>query len=306
MAFLPKYRPSSTLALFVIVLTAVSFGLPGEPAEITYRTNVDEVRLTFAATDQNNHAVATLEAGDFAVVDNDLIVRNFRSFSRADYTRLELAILIDSSESISPRFRQEVADVLELLSRTGGVPDQNVSLFSFHGSQPAQLCAGDCRTSRASDRLPSAQAGGLTPLFDSVVFTSEFLARHADPQAKKIMILFSDGEDTVSRNSFHDAANVAVTNNVQIYCIDFGSPSSRGAAVLFAFAGSSGGRYLPAQDGAVKALNAILEDFRASYTVSYRLPNRAAGFHPVRILPTHDLTLQFRSRSGYYYTDNVR
>jgi hypothetical protein len=48
-------------------------------------------------------------------------------------------------------------------------------------------------------------------------------------------------------------------------------------------------------------LDAVLEDARASFTVTYKLPNRAPGFHLVRILPTHDLHLQFRCRRGYYY-----
>jgi hypothetical protein len=41
-------------------------------------------------------------------------------------------------------------------------------------------------------------------------------------------------------------------------------------------------------------------------SVSYRLPSRAAGFHTVRILPTHNLDLKFRSRSGYYDPNRVQ
>jgi hypothetical protein len=39
--------------------------------------------------------------------------------------------------------------------------------------------------------------------------------------------------------------------------------------------------------------------------VSYALPSRQKGFHSLRILPKHNLNLQFHSRKGYYY-DEVR
>jgi hypothetical protein len=40
--------------------------------------------------------------------------------------------------------------------------------------------------------------------------------------------------------------------------------------------------------------------------VTYHLPNHSSGFHQVRILPTHNLNLQFRSRSGYYFPDPIQ
>ncbi len=279
-----------------------------DPAAYTYRASVTEVRLSFSAVDQNDHGVATLQASDFAVVDKDFIVRNFQSFTRSDWTKLDIAILVDASESVTPRFRQELADVLELVSQTAGVPDENLSIFTFHGLQPAQICAGDCRVSRAAERLPATRAGGLTPLFDTIVFASDFLAHHADAHAEKVLIVFSDGVDTISQNSLRDAIDASLSNEVELDCIDLNHSASspQGAAVLRTLASASGGRYFPAPDGALHALNVILEGFRASYTVSYRLPSRATGFHALRILPTHNLNLRFRSRSGYYYPNQVR
>src|SRR5437660_446809 len=115
-------RPWPLLALLVFC-AGISPATAGDPAEYTYRTSVTEVRLSFSALDQNNHGVATLQASDFAVVDKDVIVRNFQSFTRSDWTKLEIAILVDASESVAPHFRQEMAGILELASQTTGVPD---------------------------------------------------------------------------------------------------------------------------------------------------------------------------------------
>lgn len=301
------------LCSILLFCAGVSPAIAADPADYTYRANAAEVRLSFSAADQNNHGVATLQPNDFAIVDKDIIVRQFQSFTRSDWTKLEFAILVDASESVTPRFRQESADILNLISGTAGIPDENLSMFSFHGSQPALLCAGNCRASRAAEQLPAGRAGGLTPLFDSVVFASEFLSHRGDAQAERVLIVFSDGVDTISRNSLRDAIDAGLRNEVQVDCIDLNQTdmsrrpfSSEGGAVLRSLAGATGGRYFPPPDGAARALNAVLEDFRASYSVSYRLPSHAVGFHTVRILPTHNLNLQFRSRSGYYYPNRVQ
>ena len=307
MARLVSCRHTASFFFLVLLYAGNSLGAPADPPDYTYRSNPSEVRLTFSALDQNSHGVATLQASDFAVVDKDIIVRNFQSFTRSDWTKLEISVLVDTSESITPRFRQEIAEALELVSETAGVPDENLSVFSFRASQPAILCAEDCRASRAVEHLP-VRSGGLTPLFDTVTFASDFLAKHGDPHAEKVLILFSDGEDTVSRHSLGDAIDAALDADVQIHCIDLNhrSLSLQGVSVLHNLANATGGRYFPAQDGATQAMNVILEGYRATYTVSYRLPSHASGFHDVRILPTHNLNLQFHCRSGYYYPHYIR
>jgi VWFA-related protein len=304
---IPCRRPGPLLSLFLFC-AGMAPAIAEDRAEFTYRTNATEVRLTFSATDQNNHGVAALQPSDFAVVDKDVIVRNFQSFTRSDWTKLEIAILIDASESVTPRFRQGMADILELVSQGAGVPDENLSIFSFDGQRPALLCAGDCRASHAAERLHATRARGLTPLFDTLAFAANFLSDHGDARAEKVVILFSDGVDTISRNSLRDAIDTALRSEVQVDCIDLNQPShfSQGAGVLRSLASATGGRYFPPPDGAARALNVILEDFHASYTVSYQLPGHAPGFHAVRILPTHNLNLQFRSRSGYYYPNRAR
>jgi len=300
-------RPVWPLLSLLLFCAGISPATAGDPAELTYRSSANEVRLSFSVMDQNNHGVATLLASDFAVVDKDVIVRSFQSFSRSDSTKLEIAILVDSSESVSPLFRRETADILELVSQTSGVPDEHLSIFSFHGLEPALLCAGDCRASHAADRLP-ARAGGLTPLFDTIVFASDFLSHRGDARTEKILIVFSDGADTISRNSLSDAIDASLKTEVQLECVDLNRStySSRGSAALYRLANATGGLYFPPPHGAADALHAVLEGFRATYTVSYRLPSHASGFHTVRILPTHNVNLQFRSRSGYYYPNQNR
>jgi Mg-chelatase subunit ChlD len=285
--------------------TGICPAVNGDQPGFTYRTGTAEVRLTFSALDENDHGVATLQASDIAVVDKDIIVRNFQSFTRADWTKLEIGILVDASESVLPHFRHETADILDLVSQMAGVPDENLSLFAFDGTHPALLCARDCRATHTAERLPAKHAQAVTPLFDTIVFAAEFLSHHTDPGAQKVLIVFSDGADTISRNSLDDAIVAGLKSEVQLDCIDLNPATygSQGAATLQHLARATGGYYFPPPDGAAHVSNVILEGFRASFAVTYRLPNHTSGFHLVRILPTHNLNLRFRSRSGYYYSD---
>lgn len=293
------------ILILIVLCYAHAAGAAGDPPDLTYRTHANEVRLTFSASDQNNHGVATLQAGDFAVVDKDLIVRKFQSFTRSDSTKLEIAILIDASGSVAPRFAPEISGLLDLLSRTAGIPEQNLSVFSFRDLQPRLLCSSNCRQSHPAELVSTPHSGDLTPLFDSIVFASDFLAQRADHDAQKILIVFSDGQDSVSRHSLADTTDAAMKAAVQIYAIDLNrNPSSQGSAILYRFADATGGRYCSGSNAPGRAMNIILEDLKASYIVTYKLPNRDSGFHALRVLPTHSSNLQFRSRSGYYFSDD--
>lgn len=265
----------------------------------TFHTQTSEVQLTFSATDQNDRVIGNLTASDFAVVDKDLIVRNFRSFTRAEYTRLDVAILLDNSDSVAPRLQKELAQMLNLIAETSGVPEESISVITFHGTQPKVICHGNCRKTNPANLITVSSQGGMTPLYDSLSFAADLLAESNDLKARRALILLSDGEDTVSRNSAGEAVGDLVANNVQVYTLDVNSSTTRGAMFLRKLAVATGGRSFRLNDGASKVADAVLADFHASYQVTYRVPASGAGFHNVRIQPTHNLNLNFRCRQGY-------
>src|SRR5271166_2438780 len=129
-------------------------------AQLTYRSTVSEVRITFFATDENNRTLDTLTKSDFAVVDNECVIRNFRSFSHSDETSLDVVVLVDLSESVAPRLRGAISNVLQLVTREQSIPDDNISVVSFAGLGSAVLCSSSCRASDAASRLLAAKSGG--------------------------------------------------------------------------------------------------------------------------------------------------
>jgi VWFA-related protein len=274
--------------------------------DLTFRSDVTEVRMTFSTTDQNNRIVATIQPSDLAIVDQDRVIRDFRSFTRSDYTRLKIAVLLDASESVSPRFRQELLNVMQLIAQSNGVPAESLSVIAFRDMKPAILCDGNCLGLKSESQLSAAASGGQTPLYDSIAFASTMLGRKSDEHTRRILVLLSDGIDTISLKSFGEAIKTAIDNDVAINTIDASKRphSAPGTLVLRSLALNTGGEYFPIEVGTEKELDAILTDFHATYTVAYKLPTHEVGFHLVRILPTHNSSLQFHCRRGYYYPSN--
>jgi len=161
-------------------------------------------------------------------------------------------------------------------------------------------------------RLWAVKSSGTTPLFDALILGADFISHHRRAGARPVLILFSDGNDTISLHSPREALEAVLEEGALIYSVDMGTSENQtsGSTFLRQASDATGGRYFSLrfspQDGAAAALDAVLEDLRASYVVTYDLPSHQAGFHSLRLLPTHNLNLRFHSRNGYNYEHSVR
>ncbi|MFZ0734853.1 MAG: VWA domain-containing protein [Candidatus Sulfotelmatobacter sp.] len=288
------------LSLFPFVFASDN---PRDPPPTTFHTRASEVRISFFATDENNRLVNDVGKDDFAVVDNEEVIRNFRSLARSDETPLDVVILVDASASVKSSFHQTMRDVVSLLS-SPQLAHPHIIVVRFAGLTPDELCSGDCRASAAQEELLASEPSGATPLYDALQFTAELISRRRAPDVRELLLLYSDGDDTVSKTSPRDALDAVVTSDALLYAINLNrSENSPGDAVLQQFARATGGRSFSIKNGSVSILQSILQDLRASYIVTYQLPSHAAGFHSLRILPKHNLNLRFHCRRGYFYAE---
>jgi VWFA-related protein len=270
----------------------------------TYRSNVSEVRLTFVATDERDQPVSELKPQDFVVVDDERIIRRFRSFDAAGVIKLDLTVLVDCSDSVLPKFDREMRSVVKLLERnsTTAAYDISVSIFAFRELEASLMCRGDCRTAFTPDRIVTLPRGGATPLFDAIRLAANSALQSPRQDASPVVVLFSDGQDTISLASFREASRDLLSSGAQLYAVDVGDirHPTAGTTVLKALADESGGRYMQFDKNESGIMKAILGDMQAARVVTYEMPQSNAEFHSVRILPTRNLSLQFHSRQGYY------
>lgn len=289
---------------WAVLLLFLGSSFASDPPSTTYRTGTSEVRVTFFATDERNQLVEAVARDDFAVVDNGLVVRDFRSLMRAEETSLDVSLLIDASESVAPRFGETKDGVLKLLAHNELKPDDKLSVITFAGLHPDILCAVDCRASSVSGKLVSVHASGATPLFDSLTYAARLIAKRRSPDRRPVLILLSDGNDTVSMASLREALDAVIASGAVLYTVNSDSATaSSGSTALRRLAEATGGRSFSLQQGVAPTLDAVLADLHHSYVVTYQLPNRLVGFHSLRILPKHNLNLQFHCRRGYTYDE---
>ncbi len=218
---------ASLLALAAVLYLAVPPVRADQPPAYRFKTEVNEVQLAFVATDQHNRDVATLTPADIAVVDNGTVIRRFRSLSRYPQVNLEALVLIDASESVARQFSQEIAEAAQLIAEARWGPDDVLSIMSFGGLEPSFVCVRDCRELPPAAWVSKIHAKGQTPLFDATALGVEFLSKNRDPNYRPVLIILSDGDDTISRHSFRDAVSAAMRAEIPIYTLNTGDPGRR-------------------------------------------------------------------------------
>jgi Ca-activated chloride channel family protein len=122
---------------------------------------------------------------------------------------------------------------------------------------------------------------------------------------RRIMVLFSDGEDNWSEHNLEDAIAAAQEADTAIYPIT--AHSHRyvyvGDKILRQLAENTGGHvfFLRNFDRPELVYKAIEAELRAQYVVGFRpaAESAQAGFHTLKI-STRNHKLKVRSRSGYY------
>lgn len=297
------YRHLPALVFFCLSPFTVKAGNPDDVFISTFHSTAAEVRVTFFATDETSHAVDRITPDDFAIVDGELIIRQFRSLSRSEETAIRAVILIDSSGSVAKRLTEVERQIVGMLTQDQ-LSAGELSLVSFSGLQPVLLCKAKCQTV-AAQKLTSLTASGPTPLFDSITYGANLLSR--PPLGKRlVLILFSDGDDTISRHSASEALQSLIDSGTLLYAVDMNtSGRPDGSALLQQMARATGGRYFSSVKDALTVLPSVFEDLLASWVVTYEPPDTTPGFHSLRMLPKHNLNLRFHCRSGYYYGMNA-
>jgi VWFA-related protein len=276
-------------------------GTPDAPTT-TYRTGVAEVRIPFFATDENNQVMRQVSKDDFAVVDDGAVIRDFRSLLRANETSLDLVVMVDASESVTRRFANTRKEIAGLFSPGVLAPEDAATVISFAGMEPTVLCSGNCEAASVQRDLADTKAAGTTPLYDSLVYCGRMASSRHKAGVRQAVILFSDGNDTVSISSARDAMDAMVSSGAVLYSVNMSqSGNGSGTYILRQIAEATGGRALSINEGAQHALQTVLSDLHSSYVVSYPLPSRSPGFHSLLILPKHNQNLRFHCRRGYFY-----
>jgi Ca-activated chloride channel family protein len=286
---------------------------PVSSGEWLLTKQVNEVNVLFVAT-RKGKAVGDLSRNDISVRDDDKPPTAILGFRTELELPLRVGVAIDTSSSVTSRFRFEQAAASaffhQAVNRDGDLGF--VMGFENHPTVTQDFVGDPDLLSQGVERLT---LGGGTALYDAVrTACQKLLHRPEQDMVARVLVVLSDGQNNAGEISLERAIDAAQEAEVTIYAISTNYSTSLGVPDLAADQGNSDLRKLAEQTGGrilfphdpkqlAKAFAKISEELRSRYAVSYK----PADFTPdgryrkikIEARKTGE-KLEIRTRKGYY------
>lgn len=269
-------------------------------APLTFAAEARTVNLTVTVRGLDAKLIKDLTIADFSVFENDK-PQQIQYFARVfdpsraddegqegapDPTAIDLGMLFDTSTSMADvlRLSQNAAtQFLESIPRARELTtvffDSDIRISRFTGEGQQGLF----------DRLQKAKSSGMTLLRDAIAV---YLSRISDDPGRKIMVLFTDGEDSKSEISVPELRELVRSSTVTIYPIVFGGKYTSSSAGLTAnalmrdLAEMTGGEVFTPKTfkDLAPIYEGLLDELAAQYVIGY-IPEEepTPGEHRLRV-----------------------
>jgi Ca-activated chloride channel family protein len=295
-------RVSSIIAGCATLLLA---SLPLFAQEVTLHMDVRLVSIFVNVTDQNGAIVGGLAREDFSLAE-DGRPQQISVFERQSELPLNLTLAIDTSGSVRKDLLEE-SDAARRFAHAMLRNQDQMSLLQF-ATEVRELTPFTNKLSQIDHGLSLLKSDYATALYDAIYLGSERLGAK---QGRKVLVLVSDGDDTVKSTTYPQALEEALRNEVMIYSIiDVPIEASAGRDLggehaLITLAEQTGGKSYYVTDGGLdKAFARISDDLRTQYLLGYYPKNQEPGktFHRVQITIPRAAADAFkiRHKTGYY------
>ncbi len=243
-------------------------------------------------------------------------------FSRSE-TPVRMALLFDNSSSVSIAREFEKKAAIRFFRRVIRPEKDLVALFSI-----ATVARLEQPLTKDVSLLVQAIEGfappaGATALLDGIIDAANYMR---EVQGRRVVVIVSDGDDTVSDATFESAVKALQLANCQVYVVkttDFenykrtgqrsGSANLRQLAAerrMQEFASQTGGAvYWPVdEDELDRAFAQISAELSQQYILSYYPENetdKRGEFRAISLSVKTRQNLQVRTRKGYYVPRQV-
>jgi Ca-activated chloride channel homolog len=282
---------------------------PGQQPDTTFKVVVKLVNVFVTVTDDHGSPVAGLKKENFELLEDG----NAQTISVFDKeSALPLSIVMDIDTSLSTR--KDLAIELSSARRFAHAilrPVDGLCLYGFSEvvSEAVPFTSDLKRIDHGIDHMP---LGSATALYDALYLGSQALESR---QGRKVIVVITDGGDTVSRVNYQEALRAAQEAEAIVYSIIVvpieasAGRDTGGEHALIQIAEDTGGRYfyatsVPQLD---EAFQQISDELRTQYLLAYYPTRRltGSGFHRLQVAvhgPPSGTSFKVRHRAGYYTT----
>src|ERR1700728_3691105 len=305
-------RKSATAIVLLLACAAYAQKPPAQtqptPAPSpTLKVDVQLVNVYVTVTDAHGGPVGGLKKENF-IVQEDGRNQTISVFDRESAVPLSIALAIDTSLSTRHDLPLEQASA-KRFARTIVRPVDALSVFGFNETV-LQSTSYTSDLKRIDDGIDHIRLGAATALFDAVYLASRSLDRR---QGRKVLVLITDGGDTVSKVDYKEAVRAAEEAEGTVYSIivvPIESSAGRetgGEHALIQLSEDTGGRYYYATSTAQldDAFRKISDELRTQYLLAY-YPSQHNSFSEFRRIDVkiagvpESPAYRVRHRAGYY------
>jgi Ca-activated chloride channel family protein len=301
-------------SILLLTKSSLAQGIP----DIKVETHL--IDTTLSVHDANGRIVTSLTQEDFTVVE-DGVPQKIRFFAHDNQLPLSVGLIIDESGSQDKFVKEHQKDIEAFLKQVLEPNDQafalcfgnHLRLVSDPSSSPSAIMDGirsfDKGNMDFPEIGPKEERELGTALYDAVFFsiTEKLATIH---QRRKVLVVFSDGEENSSEHDLLDAIETAQNADVLIYAIRYtemkhGKMDARdryGMRALDHLTTQTGGKTFDFHATNLKQDFAeIAGDLRSLYDLAYQStnPTRDGTYRKVVIQATRP-GLSVRARTGYY------
>ena len=188
---------------------------PADAPTYTESVGTEYVLLPVVVLDKKGRFVDGLQKKDFRVrVETTPVALD--TFERDDGAPVSMAFLVDTSGSM------EIAGKIENTKRAirsiveARRPGDDFALFAFSEGEVRMVADFSADPKKVIASLDELSAGGQTALFDAVAATPKLLK---GKNAKRAILLFTDGVDNASKLSPDDMAEILQQVSTPVYAI---------------------------------------------------------------------------------------
>jgi Ca-activated chloride channel family protein len=268
------------------------------------RVNSNLVTVPATVIDAQGKAVADLSLKDFELrIDGQL--KPISEVERWE-TPVRIALLFDNSGSVTAAREVEIQAAVRFFNNVIRPIDQAAIYSVSTVSTLEQPLTSDIRTLvRTIERFGKPE--GATALFDGIGKAAAYLHPH---QGRKVIVIVSDGVDTVSYLDFETTLKRVLVSDCQIYVVQTGYTDNPNVRDLTAerrmqmFAAETGGAvYLPLSTNDLdRAFAQIAADLAQQYVLTYYASNdpHDGRFRTIGLRVATRTNVRVRARRGYY------
>ena len=225
-----------------------------KPPTETFRVRVEEVQVPFSVYDKKGNLVLDLQKADFKIYE-DGVEQEIRYFSPPTNLPLRFGLLLDTSSSTRSRlkFEKEAAMQLGYYVLTKDKDKNHLGFLMQFDRTPEVIQDYTPDPDDLTTALDKLEASGGTALLDAIIEScqKELASAPGPGLPRRVLVIFSDGDDNLSKHSIEQTVEVALRTEVRIFAVSANGYGQQapGEEVLKRLVEETGGRlYSPLEN----------------------------------------------------------